>query len=293
MIKLKIIRWIFSILRAIEQANIPLLQLIPSRTKKKLVRRIYKPLTSTLPTSVELNGLSFYIPRELDYSYVLYEHEQETQQIIKRSLQKGMVAVDVGANIGYLTLIMAQLVGEQGKVYAVEPGPDNLELLYKNIQINGMRNVEVLPYAAGRERRKQELYLRKAGTLHSLYAQADAETTTVQVQVAPLNELIKAQKVDFIKLDVEGGEIAVLQGMTEILRSNPALRLIVEWNPSALQRAGYAPEELPDFLLQAGFRVSVINEESRRLQDWEQIFRQLRLGQLHDKVYMNLYAEPS
>lgn len=293
MLILKITRWIFSILKTIERAHIPLLQLIPSKTKQNLVRKIYKPLTSTLPKTVELNGLAFQIPRELDYSYVLYEHEPQTQRLLHQYIREDMIVVDIGANIGYLALLMAQLVGPKGKVYAVEPGPDNLEFLYKNVQLNGFSNVEVLPYAVGATRQIQNFHLRKAGTLHSLYAQADTVVETVRIQVAPLDELVKEKQIDFVKIDVEGGEIEVLKGMRQILQSNPELRLIVEWNPAALQRAGHEAEELPKLLQEAGFHVSVINEETKCLQSLEQVLNHIQASGQHDKSYSNLFAEKS
>jgi FkbM family methyltransferase len=289
----KILRWVFSVIRAVDRANISLLRIIPSKTKRILIRKIYKPLTSTLPEVIELNGLSLYIPRDLDYSYVLYEHEPQTQRIIKEFVKPGMIVVDVGANIGYLTLIMAQLVGPEGKVYAIEPGPDNLEFLQKNIQLNGISNVVVLPFAVGTERRNQSFYLRKAGTLHSLHAEANAVVKTVQVQVAPLDELIEEKQVDLVKIDVEGGEIEVLKGMRQLLESNVGLRLVVEWNPSALKRAGHEAEELPKLLQEAGFHVSGISEETKCLQSLEQILNDIRADGQHHKSHLNLFAEKS
>ncbi|RIK75269.1 hypothetical protein DCC62_13755 [candidate division KSB1 bacterium] len=162
-----------------------------------------------------------------------------------------------------------------------------------NVQLNGFSNVEVLPCAAGARRQIQDFHLRKAGTLHSLYAQANTAVETVQVQVAPLDELVKEKQIDFVKIDVEGGEIEVLKGMRQILQSNPALRLIVEWNPAALKRAGHEAEELPNLLQAAGFHVSVINEETKCLQSLEQVLDHIRANGQHDKSYSNLFAEKS
>ncbi|MCL4708222.1 FkbM family methyltransferase [bacterium] len=290
---LRILRWIFSIIKAVDKANIPLLRIVPSKTKRKLVRKIYKPLTATLPEVIELKGLLLHIPRDLAYSYVLHEHEPQTQQIIQKFVKPGMTVVDVGANIGYLTLLMAKIVGPAGKVYAVEPGRDNLEWLHKNIQLNGARNVKVLPVAAGAERQSRNFYLRKAGTLHSLHENDQAVVETLQVQVAPLDELVQEKPIDFVKIDVEGGEIEVLKGMSKILQFNPALRLIVEWNPSALKRAGHKAEELPDLLQKAGFHVSVIDEERNGLQSLEQAFKHLRADGQYGLSHLNLFVEKS
>lgn len=293
MLTLRILRWIFSVIKAVDNANISLLRVVPSKTKRKFVRKIYKPLTSTLPEVIELNGMLLYIPRDLAYSYVLHEHEPQTQQIIQKFVKPGMTVVDVGANIGYLTLLMAKIVGPKGNVYAVEPGRDNLSCLRKNIELNGVTNVNILPFAAGAERQSRNLYLRKAGTLHSLHENDQAVVETMQVQVVPLDEIVQEKQIDFVKIDVEGGEIEVLRGMRKILQFHPELRLIVEWNPSALKRAGHETEELPDLLQKAGFHVSVIDEETNGLQSLEQAFKRLRADGQYGHSHLNLLAEKS
>ncbi len=291
MLTIKVLRWIYSIIKAVDQANIPLLRIVPSDTKRKLARKIYRPLTSTLPEVIALKGVLLHIPRNLAYSYVLHEHEPQTQQIIQKFVKPGMTVVDVGANIGYLTLLMAKIVGPAGKVYAVEPGRDNLAYLHKNIELNGVRNVRILPVAAGAERQSRNLYLRKAGTLHSLYENNQAIAETMQVQVAPLDELVQEKQIDFVKIDVEGGEIDVLRGMSKILQFNPGLRLIVEWNPSALKRAGHEAEELPNLLHKIGFHISVINEDVNGLQSFGEAFERLRADVQYDISHLNLFVE--
>lgn len=293
MLTLRILRWIFSIIKAVDKANLSLLRIVPSETKRKFARKIYKPLTSTLPEVIDLKGLLLHIPRDLTYSYVLHEHEPQTQQSIKKFVKPGMTVVDIGANIGYLTILMAKIVGPAGKVYAVEPGRDNLACLHKNIELNGVTNVKVLSVAAGAERQSRNLYLRKAGTLHSLHENDQAVVETMPVQVSPLDELVQEKPIDFVKIDVEGGEIEVLKGMSKILQFNPALRLIVEWNPSALKRAGHEAEELPDLLQKAGFHVSVIDEDMNGLQSLGQAFKRLREDGQYGHSHFNLLAEKS
>lgn len=93
------------------------------------------------------------------YWGLLGEFEPHIRTLIRRYLRPGMVAVDVGANIGLHTLQMARAVGPQGRVYAVEPAPDNLKYLKRNIALNRLSQVEVLPWAASSEHGIQEFYL--------------------------------------------------------------------------------------------------------------------------------------
>lgn len=288
---IRLIRSVFSLVDKLDRKNLPLLRILPSKFKRNLFRRIYKPITKVFPKIVKLNDFSVFLPRELDYSYILQEHELGTQQIIRRHLKPGMIAIDVGANIGYLTLLMAKLVGPKGKIYAVEPAQDNLEFLRRNVRLNGAENIEILPYAAGAEHCVQNFYLRKAGTLHSLYSPAKAAAEITQVQVMPLDELIREKRVDFIKIDVEGGEIEVLKGSQRILQSNAEIKLILEMNAKALRQAGHTPEELSNLLLNAGFNTWMINENTKQLDCLEQMLAEIEDDNYGDKPHFNVFAQ--
>jgi FkbM family methyltransferase len=259
------VRKLFSVLRALDRADLPFMRYIPARTKRRFTRFLYKPLTRFVRNPIQLNGLTIYIPHSADYSYLLHEHEPGTQKLLQKSLKPGNIAVDVGANIGYLTLLMARLVSPNGKVYAVEPGEDNLLCLRKNIELNSCTNVEVLPVAAGAKRSSRPLYIREAGTLHSFYPRTEGHALASQVSEMPLDELLAGIKIDLIKIDVEGAEIDVLAGMERILRNDPEIQCIIEWNPIALKRAGHTSNELPELLIQHGFQLWAIDEETAAL----------------------------
>jgi FkbM family methyltransferase len=212
---------------------------------------------------------------------------------MKSCIKPGMIVVDVGAAFGYHALHAARLVGPNGKVYAVEPASDNLEMLYKNIKINGFSNITVLPYAAGSDHGMRSLYQRDQIWAHSLFPDhPDSEVIkTVEVREVTLDSVLEESKVDLVKIDVEGAEIEVIRGMKRIIQSNPDIRLIVEWNPSALQKAGYSAESLPKFLIQLGFKLSVIDYEIQHLQSVNEVRELLRSNQLCNLRYVDLYVE--
>lgn len=203
-------------------------------------------------------GLSFYVPYSLAANYAVGNFEPEATALLQRCLQPGMVAVDAGANVGWHTLTMAACVGPQGRVYAVEPAEDNLEFLQKNIRANGFANVTVLPYAAGAASRSRTFHLRSRGSLHGFYDHPLGETVrTVEVDEKPLDSVIE-EKVDFVKMDVEGGEIEALRGMSRLLGATPRPQLLIEWNPGTLKKAGYDPRDLPDLLYEYGYEVRAV-----------------------------------
>jgi len=126
------------------------------------------------------------------------------------------VFVDVGSHVGYYAVRMAK---KCKRVVAVEPNPDNRKKLLRNLKLNGLGNVEVLPYAAGEARYRAKLYPADAG---STLLEGFVEAEPVEVEVAPLDELV--DRADVVKIDVEGYEWKVIQGMKNLLaRHKPSL----------------------------------------------------------------------
>jgi FkbM family methyltransferase len=188
------------------------------------------------------------------------------QRMLDSLLQPGATAVDVGANIGYNTLYAARRVGQHGRVYALEPAQDNLTVLYANLFANHFTNVFVLPYAAGSRREVKSFFLRgEVSAVNSLFQDNfyAAITETTEVLIAPLDDLIP-DVPDLVKIDVEGAELEVLQGMSRMLVS-PSLRMIVEWHPTLQQAADHAPDALPRFLLDQRFTLHAVTHTGHSL----------------------------
>jgi FkbM family methyltransferase len=228
--------------------------------KYNLYTDIMRPLVqASLAQQITLAGLHVTVPGSLPIRLAMTMGNLRMQRMLDSLLHPGATVVDVGANIGYNTLYAAHKVGATGRVYAVEPAQDNLALLYTNLFANNLANVIVLPYAAGNKSARQNFYLRgEVSAVNSLYHDNFYApiTETTEVLIAPLDDLIP-NTPDLVKIDVEGGELNVLQGMTRILRSH-SLRLIVEWHPTLQQAAGYDSDELPRFLWDQGFSLQVV-----------------------------------
>ncbi len=284
-----ILHRLFAVIRLLDRMNLPLLRVVPSEAKRQWVRKVSNSLLPLLVRrGVEIDGLRFYLPRAFIRSYLI-GFERDVTQILQIQLRPGMVVIDVGANIGYHTLHAARLVGPTGQVYAVEPGPDNLDCLRENVRFNQFDNIEILPYAAGAERRHQDFYLKANQATHGFYRTGVSRViSTLRVRLVPLDEVIKGP-VDFVKIDVEGAEIEVLRGMQGILEANPAIALVIEWNYPALQAAGHAPLELPRFLIEMGFTLTVIGDGAifHRPEEAAHYLGRTNLGNAR---YVNLFA---
>jgi len=152
--------------------------------------------------------------------------------VLRRMIEPGMICVDIGANIGYFTVIMSKAVEEYGRVYAFEPDEANFSLLQKNLELNKCKNVIPEKLAVSNTRGRTELYVDKINFGgHSLERKGKIFSTQ-DVPVSSLDYWLGSrQKVDFAKIDVEGGEAKVLEGMRGILDKNTSMALVVEYLP--------------------------------------------------------------
>jgi FkbM family methyltransferase len=186
-------------------------------------------------------------------------------RLLDRFVRPGATVVDVGANIGYNAIHAARLAGSRGRVFAVEPTPDNLEVLRRNIESARLANVFVAPVAAGRVADMRYLFVRGArSAVNSLFAEScyASVTEVLQVPVVPLDALVDGA-ADVVKIDVEGAELDVLEGMPRLLNGQPEA-LIVEWHPKLQTLAGYGADELPRWLLDRGWRLRAVSHTTDR-----------------------------
>lgn len=149
-------------------------------------------------------------------------NEEYSTAFFEKVLEPGDVFVDIGANVGYFTRIGARLVGEKGAVYAFEPMPAALRVLKENIKSVG--NVKLYETALSDERGAGEFSVNKHGDTSSLGVNPGA-IRTIQVPIDTLDNALKSNnRIDVIKIDVEGYEFEVLRGATAVLaRHKPLL----------------------------------------------------------------------
>ncbi len=181
--------------------------------------------------------------------------ERQERALLMEFIRPGMTVVDVGANIGFYTGFLAKLVGETGRVYAFEPSPYNFELLTRYTRSS---NVTAAQAAVGDKTGEISLYLSdKLNVDHRTYQSGEGRTE-IRVPSYRLDDYFKDQKVDFIKMDIQGFEYQALLGMKNILRSNTNIKLIMEFWPWGLIKAGGSAEELVDLLKQLDFQTELL-----------------------------------
>ncbi|MES2284321.1 MAG: FkbM family methyltransferase [Bacteroidota bacterium] len=160
--------------------------------------------------------------------------EENTKDLIMNTVKKGMVVLDIGANIGYYTVKMASIVGDEGKVLAFEPNPLMVKELKNNIELNNLKNVQIHEIALSNISGSLTFYNPSKGKeAHGSLKQNNTFDfdDTREVRAERLDDVLKnagIQKVDFIKIDVEGAEYEVLAGAKELLFSENKPVIIFE-----------------------------------------------------------------
>ncbi len=184
--------------------------------------------------------------------------EPELGEQLRALLRPGMTAVDVGGNIGYVALLMAECVGPSGKVVAVEPDPRNAEVLKRNAERTRGAQIEVVEAAAWSEPTTLELQLHGTNTGDHRVGIADGGRASVTVPAVRLDDVLPEQ-VDLILMDTQASEHVALRGARELIeRSRPVL--LVEFWPQGLREAGVDPVSVLDGYRAMGLRVSGAEE---------------------------------
>ena len=191
--------------------------------------------------------------------------EPGVTQLFESLLQPGMVVVDVGAHIGYFTLLAARRVGPTGKVYAFEPVPYNYNLLVKNIALNGYENIVPVQKAVSNKVGAATFYLHPNQVGHSFYPETLGRSkTAITVETTTLDQFLAEQgwpPVQMVKMDIEGAEPAALEGMAEVLKRCGDLRLIFEYIPRILLRAGQEPRQFLERVNGLGFTIQNVTDD--------------------------------
>ncbi len=159
--------------------------------------------------------------------------EPEFMQIIEDEIKPGMTVVDIGGNIGYVSLVMASLVGDEGKVYSIEPAPRNFEILKRNIALNNYsKRVNLYNSAISNKKGTVDFFISSKSNLHALFSHANTNDS-IRVEVMKLDELFCGKpQPNFIKMDIEGAEVEALEGMMDMLSTTEQpVKILMEVHP--------------------------------------------------------------
>ena len=219
---------------------------------------------------VKIDGLTFYLnPRDSFLTQLVLTsgaYEPEETRLFRSKCRPGDTIIDVGANVGWYTIIASKLVGKNGSVIAFEPDPENFALLKRNTLANGCDNVILEQKALSNASGTLTLYLDESNKgMHSTVF--DWKRGGIKVEALRLDDYLenRFKRVDFVKIDVEGAEPMVLEGMKRTIESQPEIRLVVEFAPERVVAAGHQPEKYLEGFIEQGFLISIIDEGKRQV----------------------------
>jgi FkbM family methyltransferase len=221
------------------------------------VRHVLSTIDHRVPVKAHLaNGMRVVVPWNDDGGRAICDaglYEPVSVELFERLLRPGMVVVDAGANVGQYTLLACSAIGDGGRVISFEPDPVTFDWLRRNCELNRLRNVSLHQRAVYDERTSLELHLastRDSGS-NSLVAEPwISESKTVRVDCVRLDDVLASEgvhRVDVIKVDIEGAELAALRGAEQTLRAARPV-LVVEFEEERQRASGHSCAELAMFL---------------------------------------------
>ena len=189
--------------------------------------------------------------------------EVEATKTTQNLLKKNDVVLEIGANIGYYALMEAKIVGDKGKIYAIEPEPHNVEMLRKNVDINNYSDIiDVFPLAVSDKDSFVNLQVSKFSNRHILSTKSD--TNTIKIRSVTIDSfLIDKRTPKLIRMDVEGAELAVIKGASKTLQNN--LKIFMEIHPRELREFGGDARELLHLLKKHSFKLSKLITYDRNI----------------------------
>jgi FkbM family methyltransferase len=203
--------------------------------------------------------------------------ERYNTSLIRRLVKPGMRFVDIGANCGYFSVLGGSLVGEKGRVFSFEPQPRAFELLGSSMRANGfvlrsrLHNVALADHDGSARFRFRDGDF-GGGSLHIQDARVQTENfTEIEVPVRRGDSLLqKHGAIDFIKIDAEGAEVAIIDGLTQTLAQSPNVRMLLEFNPSYIAKHR-GVVDFCDQLSAMGFSAYPVTDNAPKLVPWAEI----------------------
>ena len=210
-------------------------------------------------------------------------------KLYRDTVKNGMTVLEIGANIGFFTLLFSKLAGETGKVFAFEPDPDNFRLLEKNITANNRKNTVCVKKAVSKRSGTERLFISEEHRGdHRIYDSSDGRKS-VEIETAAIDDFLPpGAAVNFIKMDIQGAEHLALTGMEGTIKNSGPLTMICEFSPDLLKKAGADPAEFLKKLEGLGFALGYIDEDTQSI---VRAGAAELLAKCAGEAYLNLYLE--
>lgn len=226
--------------------------LIPAWIVKRIINQIGYAIYYENDMIIELNPISLF-----DRKLITKQgHDEIIADLIVSCLSQGGTFLDIGANVGYFSLLAAKLPNV--KVFSFEPSPREIKRLYRNISLNQVANIAILPY--GLAEKEQIIPLNIAGMwnpgMNSVVNLSEHADEKIDCYFTSLDSLVPSSifpDVRLCKIDVEGFEMSVLQGMSKSMELMKNVTFVVEISPGYLAKAGYQAQDIYDFFEDHGY----------------------------------------
>jgi FkbM family methyltransferase len=201
-----------------------------------------------------------YISRQIEEAGVW---EPVESALVAQLLRPGDVFVDLGANIGYYTVLAALACGPRGTVHAFEPEPGNFRLLRENVALNGLANVTAVEAAVSSASGSVDLFLSHDNQGDHRIYDNESRASRVRVRQVSLDDWFRGRdsRVDVVKMDTQGSEGRIIDGMEGLIDANrERMRMVVEFWPYGLEGSGDSAAGLVERLARFDFAVSKVDE---------------------------------
>jgi FkbM family methyltransferase len=216
-------------------------------------------------------------------------YEEFTADLVSNITKDGVCFIDVGAHYGFYSLLIGS-DNKNSKIIAFEPVPETFSLLVKNVELNELKNIQVYNLAISDRDETKIFNITEASDSAGFYQHPLTSTIkTMEVKTIALDNFLKdlSGLPIVVKIDTEGHELHVLEGMRKIIEEVEDVRLVVEFNPSCLTSGGSQPRSLLEKIDQLGFEIFFIDDQRRQtyklgdnIDSWASL--------IVDKIYVNL-----
>ena len=242
------------------------------RGKQRLTRNIQEHLLgATIQTTPEGVLIQTRITSSMDLSYLQEGGHSVIRNEIKK-LKTGQTFLDIGANIGYFSLLASRAVGNEGTVISVEPSNREFKVLIKNIDLNRASNILAINCAAADSLRIEKINIEPDHTGLNRISSANSTTTKQPTLAARIESMIpqKTLPIHLAKIDTEGYEMYSLLGMDKLLSRRQIKKIIVEISPEFLAQHGQDWRDIYEFL--RDYELFPEKNTDKNNKQWDEVF---------------------
>ena len=219
--------------------------------------------------------------------YKVFKKKQDAFEIslLHKYIKPNDTVLDIGANIGFYSEIFSEIVGPKGTVHCFEPDKTNFKHLTN--RVGDLKNVHIYNKAVSEKDETIKIYTSKLLNVDHRTYKPDDYDEEIDIDAVNLDLFLKdVPTINFIKIDIQGFEMSAMKGMLQILKNND-VKMLSEFWPYGLKKAGYDIVMYFNFLSQFGFKIYLIEDNKLNLLSEERV---KTFMDLPEETYMNIFA---